>query len=86
MSDLPFPDDSFDTVICDPPWRIGYHQRWKPFFELVRVCKFGGRIIHNASWLPDSALVRLVETAVRVDAPFTNASVIAVFEKVRATR
>jgi Double zinc ribbon/Methyltransferase domain len=86
VSNLPFPDNSFDTVICDPPWRIGYHQRWKPFFELVRVCKVGGRIIHNAYWLPDSALVRLVETAVRADSAFTNTSVIAVFEKKQATR
>jgi hypothetical protein len=81
MSNLPFPDNSFDTVISDPPWRIGYYQRWKPFFELVRVCKVGGRIIHNATWLPDSALVRLVETVVRVDSVFTNTSIIGVFEK-----
>ena len=27
---LKFKDNTFDTVISDPPWKIGYYDRWKP--------------------------------------------------------
>jgi hypothetical protein len=52
MNNLPYPDETFDTVISDPPWKISFFQRMKPFFEAVRVCKTGGRIIYNCTWHP----------------------------------
>lgn len=78
---LKFKDNTFDTVISDPPWKIGYYDRWKPFFETVRVCKVGGIIIYNAYWLPQSDDVELLECFIRSDEPFTNASIISVFKK-----
>ena len=78
---LKFKDNTFDTVISDPPWKIGYYDRWKPFFESVRVCKVGGTIIYNAYWIPEAENTELVECYVRSDQPFTNASVLAVFKK-----
>ena len=39
MYRLPFADESFDTVIANPPWRINWFDRWKAFFELVRCTK-----------------------------------------------
>jgi len=33
MRYLPFDNCSFDTVIQDPPWKIGYYERMRPFFE-----------------------------------------------------
>jgi hypothetical protein len=33
MKVLPFNDESFDTVISDPPWRINWFDRWKPCFS-----------------------------------------------------
>lgn len=83
MRSLPFEDNSFDTVIQDPPWKIGYYQRWKPFFECVRVCKVGGTIIYNAYWIPKSDDVKLIETVIRQDTPFANTSIISVFEKIK---
>jgi hypothetical protein len=44
MRKLPWNDSTFDTVIQDPPWKIGYYQRMTPFFECVRVCKMGGAL------------------------------------------
>ena len=81
MKDLPFDTNTFDTVIQDPPWKIGYYDRWKPFFECVRVCKVGGRIIYNAYWIPKSDDVKLLETYIRQDTPFANTSIISIFEK-----
>lgn len=83
MKKLPFDDNTFDTVIQDPPWKIGYFDKWKPFFECVRVCKIGGLIIYNAYWIPESDDVELVETWIRSDSSFTNASIISVFKKVK---
>jgi len=83
MKSLSFKDNTFDTVIQDPPWKIGYYDRWKPFFECVRVCKIGGKIIYNAYWIPRSDDVQLEECFIRSDEPFTNASILAVFKKVK---
>jgi len=80
---LKFEDNTFDTIISDPPWKIGYYDRWKPFFECVRVVKVGGLIIYNAYWLPQSDDVELLECYVRSDQPFTNASIISVFKKIK---
>lgn len=85
---LPFKSNSFDTVVSDPPWKISYYERFKPFFECVRVCKVGGLIIYNATWIPmtPSKDVELLETWVRQDNDFSNASVISVFRKVKNTQ
>jgi len=82
---LPFEDNSFDTVISDPPWKIGFYERFRPFFECVRVCKVGGKIIYNAYWIPStpSGDVELEELFVRQDNNFSNTSVISVFKKIR---
>ena len=82
MKNLPFEDEIFDTVVSDPPWKIGYYDRWQPFFECVRVCKVGGQIIYNAYWVPWSKQVELVDTFVRQDSPFTNTSVISIFKRI----
>jgi ubiquinone/menaquinone biosynthesis C-methylase UbiE len=84
---LPFKSNTFDTVVSDPPWKIGYYERFKPFFECVRVCKVGGRIIYNATWIPStpSKDVELKEVWVRQDNDFSNTSIISMFEKVKDT-
>jgi hypothetical protein len=81
MRNLPYPNCHFDTVIQDPPWKIGFYLRMRPFFECVRVCKVGGRIIYNAYWLPGSKAVELEEAWIRQDAAFTNTSIISIFRK-----
>ena len=81
MNALPFPDETFDTVVQDPPWKIGFYQRMKPFFECVRVCKQGGTIIYNAYWIPQSKDVELIEIYIRQDSPWANTSIISVFRK-----
>lgn len=82
---MTFPSNSFDTVVSDPPWKIGYYERFKPFFECVRVCKVGGLIIYNATWIPStpSKDAELMEIFVRQDNDFSNTSIISVFKKVK---
>jgi len=83
IRDLPFDRNTFDVVVQDPPWKIGYFKRFKMFFEAVRVCKVGGKIIYNAYWLPKSKVTELREVAIRQDTEFGNCSVLGVFEKVK---
>lgn len=83
MRQLPFKDNTFDTVIQDPPWKIGFYERMKPFFECVRVCKVGGTIIYNAYWIPRSKIVELKGLWVRTDADWANTSIISLFKKVK---
>jgi len=82
---LPFPSNSFDTVVSDPPWKMSYYERLRPFFECVRVCRVGGTIIYNATWIPmcPSGDVELLETWLRHDGNFMNTSVISIFRKLR---
>lgn len=83
MNELPFEENSFDTVISDPVWKLNYYKRMKPFFECVRVCKVGGRIIYNATWIPTSKCVELEEIYVRQSAQFGNVSVVCIFKKTK---
>ena len=85
MKNLPFKDNTFDTVVEDPPWKIGYFDRWQPFFECVRVCKVGGIIIYNAYWIPQSNFSKLIDIYTRQDNAFTNTSIISIHRKNKDT-
>lgn len=85
MRDLEFPDEAFDTVVIDPPWKLGYYQRFKPFYEAVRVCKIGGKIIYNATWIPHANNTEIEEVWVRRDSHWGNVSVITIFRKTGPT-
>lgn len=79
---LPYKDNTFDTVISDPPWKVGHYFRPRMFFELIRVTKIGGRIIYNATWIPTSKHVKLIGCWIRQSSQFSNISVISIFEKI----
>ena len=81
MSKLPFDDNTFDTVISDPPWKINFFHRQRPFFEAVRVCKVNGRIIYNCTWKPVSKYVKLEKVYLRTDNHWANISAIWIFKK-----
>ena len=81
MNEIPFPNNEFDCVVSDPPWGINFYKRMRPFFECVRVCKVGGRIIYNATWIPESKATELEELWVRKSASFGNISALTVFRK-----
>jgi len=80
--ELNYPDNTFDTIISDPPWKIGHYFRPKLFFKLVEKCKIGGQIIYNATWIPTSKYVKLKELWIRQSSQFSNVSIISVFEKI----
>lgn len=82
MTNLPFQDMSFETVIADPPWKsVDVFKRHTLFYELVRVTAIGGTIIHNATWVPESDQCDLVGEYRRQDGSFRDASIISVHER-----
>lgn len=81
MRDLQFPDKSFDNVIIDPPWKLGYYQRFRPFYEAVRVTKISGNIFYNANWIPHSDQCKLINVYVRRDSHWGNVSIISHFRR-----
>ena len=83
MKDLSFDSNIFDTVFSDPPWKIGFYDRFRPFFEMVRVAKVGGLIMLNAYWIPTAANVSREEIWVKAKRDFTNTSIISIFRKTR---
>jgi len=83
MRRLPFAPHTFDVVVSDPPWKIAFVDRHRPFYECVRVRKVGGRIIYNATWIPESTDATLDEVWIRQDGRFMTASVISVFTKTK---
>ena len=58
---LPFPDESFQSVLADPPWHLAYHLRPKLIRELARVLRTGGKLIWNAPWWPNSRKLEVRE-------------------------
>ena len=81
MRNIPFPNNTFDIVFGDWPWKMNYYQKFRPFYEMARVCKVGGLVIVNATWVPYSEVMYLQECYIRCDSPFGTASVILVYEK-----
>lgn len=78
---IPYPNNTFDTIISDPPWKIGHYFRPKLFFRLIEVLKPNGIIIYNATWIPTSKQVKLKELWIRQSGQFSNVSIISVFQK-----
>jgi len=77
-----FGECSFDCVISDPPWKkVNYFDRWKAFFECVRVTKPGGYIIYNATWEPHSDQCEIQGRYRRADGSFRQISQITVYQK-----
>lgn len=84
MRALPFPNDTFDSVVSDPPWKLGFFQRHRPFYEAVRVCRPGGRVVYNSRWRPESNEADCIDQQVRSDSPYRDISLLTVWVPVQA--
>jgi len=52
MLELPFKRETFDTVICDPPWELDYIKRNKLLYSLRDILKPGGKLLFICLWWP----------------------------------
>lgn len=69
--DLPFADNTFDTVVSDPPWLdMSASNRQSLFDEAARVTAPTGVIIYNAPWLPSHEHTRRYDLRARQQLDF----------------
>lgn len=85
MASLPFPDNSFDSAVSDPPWKLNWFKRQTPFFELVRVVRPGGTIVYNCPWRPTSKRTVLVDKTDRYDTDWGQVSKLYEFRTTQHT-
>jgi len=85
MYHLPFRRQTFDTVICDPPWKLPYHKRPKLIYELRDVVKPGGRLILNALFVPKIKCMDLEKLLIcDTHKAWRNISIISIYRKVQS--
>ena len=85
MFDLPFPDNYFQTVICDPPWHIPYHKRWPLLWELRRVVRWNGILIFNCLWVPPIKGMKIEETWISMSQEvMVNVNIIVIYRKIQS--
>src|SRR5213594_2174494 len=70
MYNLPVRHESFDTVLCDPPWELPYHLRGRLLRELRDALKPNGRMIFNCFWFPKTRGL-VVDKEIYVGVPTT---------------
>ena len=83
MRELPYKDNYFDIAISDPPWKLKYFKRFKPYYELTRVVKNNGLVIYNATWIPTSKYDEVLEVYVRQDVAFGLTSIFSIIRVVK---
>jgi len=82
---LPFQNEKFDTVICDPIWNMPYHVRHKLIYQLRDMTKYEGILIFNSIWCPKIKCMKRTDVFVGLNSmAFRNISFIAVYKKVQS--
>ena len=83
MFHLPFRDESFASVLIDPPWHLPYHVRPQLARELARVLRPEGRLILNAPWsLRLKGILELVEVFWSPAPTWRNCPLVMIYRKV----
>jgi len=84
MFHLPIKHQSFDTVICDPIWNLGYHVRHKLIWELRDCVKYQGILIFNSLWFPKINTMKLMDLSVGLNnMAFRNVSLVGIYKKIQ---
>jgi hypothetical protein len=74
---------SFDTIVCDPIWHLGYHVRHKLMFQLRDQLKPGGNLIFNCLWFPKIRTLELKKMYVGLNSSaWRNVSLIGIYKKI----
>ena len=81
---LPFKPNTFDTVLCDPPWHMPYHLRWKLLYEIRDVTNWDGHILFNSLWLPGIKHTELGEVIVSRNGFPNNCALLGDYHKIQS--
>ena len=82
---LPFQNEKFDTVICDPIWNMAYNIRHKLIYQLRDMTKYEGILIFNSLWIPKIRCMKHQDVYVGLNnMAFRNVSLISVYKKIQS--
>ena len=79
MFSLPFADQSFDTVACDPIYGIPYPRRINLQRECARIAR--KRIVFKAPWVPRATGFKLIEAILILSHTCANVAVLSVLDR-----
>lgn len=80
MRYLPFRDEAFETVCCDPMYELGNDQRVHLQRELTRVAK--ARVLFKAPWIMRATGWKLVETVLMGSHTCANIAVLSRLDRI----
>jgi hypothetical protein len=76
---------SFDFVLCDPVWNLGYHVRHLLIYQLRDQIKPGGTLVFNCLWFPKIKTMKLEDMYVGLNnMAWRNVSLIGIYKKVQS--
>ena len=86
MFHLPFKREVFDTILCDPPYRMAYDKRLLFLYPLTALLKTGGHLLLKINWIPRLKGMKRLATWLYEGARYWgNLSVIIKYIKIRRT-
>ena len=75
---------SFDFLLCDPVWNLGFHVRHKLIYQLRDMIKPGGKLVFNCLWFPVIRTMQLEDMYVGLNnMAWRNVSLIGIYRKVQ---
>ena len=75
---------SFDFLLCDPVWNLGFHVRHKLIYQLRDMIKPGGILVFNCLWFPKIKTMKLEDMYVGMNnMAWRNVSLIGIYRKVQ---
>jgi len=86
MFHLPFRDKIFNTVICDPPWKLPIHLRPKLLFELRDKVRPKGILILNAPFVPPIPKMKRVRTYLIQRSTWRNLRVVSIYRRLKEAK
>ena len=84
MYNLPVENNSFDSVLIDPPWHIPYNKRMAFMYEVRDKLKINGVLILNAPFIPKLKCMILQDVYYGERAFYmNNVALISIYKKIQ---
>jgi len=84
MYNLPVENNTFDSVLIDPPWHIPYNKRMAFMYEIRDKLKINGILLLNAPFVPRVKCMKLIDVYYGERAfGMANVSLISIFKKIQ---
>ena len=84
MYNLPVENNTFDSVLIDPPWHIPYNKRMAFMYEIRDKLKINGVLLLNAPFVPKVKCMKLLDVYYGERSFYmNNVALISIFKKIQ---